>query len=49
MDEMMEVLNAILAELQDINNKLSDIQGTGLYGMDDVFDKLDDIATALEG
>ena len=48
MDEMIEVLSAILEELQDINNKLDDIHGTGLYGVDDVFDKLDDIATALE-
>jgi len=44
MDELVSVMKDILAELQEMNSKLDDIKGVGVYNsLADVCDKLDDI------
>ncbi len=48
MDEMISVLEDILRELQDINGKLDEIKGDGLYNsISDVCNKLDSLETAI--
>ena len=43
MDEVVDVLKDILNELHDMNSKLDDIRGSGLYSIEDIHSKLDDI------
>ena len=44
MDELVNLMEQILAELQEMNSKLDDIKGFGLYNsISDLADKLDDI------
>lgn len=48
MEEMIRVLNEILEELQEINSRVDLLSGLGLYGLDDVCDKLDNIESAID-
>ena len=44
MDELVNLMEQILAELQEINSKLDDIKGSGLdNSISDLADKLNDI------
>lgn len=46
---MEELLQQILSTLQDIDRKLGDLKGIGLYtSISDVYDKLDEIYTKME-
>ena len=48
MDELINIMSEILEEIRLLNSKLDDIRGTGLYGVSDVCDKMDDITSELE-
>ena len=44
MNELIDVMNSILSELQEMNGKLDEIKGFGLYNsIADICDKLDQI------
>ena len=43
MEELVSVLNDILIELRDMNDKLDKIKGSGLYDLQDIYSKLDEI------
>lgn len=48
MDRVVDVLQNILFELQEMNSKLDDIKGSGLYNsISDVCDKLDEVKEDL--
>lgn len=48
MDRVVDVLQNILFELQEMNSKLDDIKGSGLYNsISDVCDKLDEVKEEL--
>lgn len=48
MDELVSVMQDILAELKEMNSKLDDIKGTGLYNsLSDVCDKIDSLETTI--
>ena len=47
-DKVVDVLRDILFELQEMNSKLDDIKGSGLYNsISDVCDKLDEVKEDL--
>lgn len=49
-DKVVDVLRDILFELQEMNSKLDDIKGSGLYNsISDVCDKLDEVKEDLSG
>lgn len=49
MDEVVDVLERILAELEEINSKLYDIKGYGVdHSIADVCEKLDSLEKAVE-
>ena len=41
-------IDSIKMECQEINSKLGDINGAGIYDMTDVCEKLDSIETAID-
>ena len=43
MDEIIELLTEIRDYLSSIDSKLDDINGKGLYSIEDIVDKLDNI------
>ena len=48
MEEILNVLQDMLVELQEINSKLDDIQGSGMNtSIADVCDKLDNVEGAI--
>ena len=47
MDEIIELLTEIRDYLSNIDSKLDDINGKGLYSIEDVVDKLDDIGSGI--
>ena len=51
MDEVVEVLEKILYKLDDIENRLIDIEmgqiKSALYDIDDIYNKLDDIESSI--
>lgn len=48
MDGLVAVLESILSELQEMNTKLDDIKGSGLYdSISDACDKLDEIGDKI--
>ena len=48
MEELIAILNEIKYELQDMNGKLDEIKGAGIYdSISDVNEKLDRVADAL--
>lgn len=48
MDEIIELLTEIRDYLAGIDDKLSDINGNGLYSLEDLADKLDNIDNSIE-
>ena len=49
MDELIEIISELLTEIRELNSKIDDIKGFGLYGsINDVCDKLDDIKSEVE-
>ena len=49
MEEIKEVLNDILIELQQMNEKLDTIMGTGVFNsLSDIYDKLGDIESSVD-
>ena len=48
MDELVSVMQEILAELREMNSKLDEIQGIGINNsLSDVCDKLDSLETTI--
>lgn len=48
MDELAVILKSILSELQEMNAKLDEIKGSGIYdSIADVCDKLDDVGDKI--
>ena len=47
MDEIIELLTEIRDYLSNIDSKLDDINGKGLYSIEYVVDKLDDIGSGI--
>lgn len=43
MDDITTLLEAILRKLQEINEKLDEIRGTGATNLDDIKEKLDSL------
>ena len=49
MDELVNVMEEILIELKEMNSKLDDIQGSGIYkSIADVCDKVDDVCDTID-
>lgn len=49
MDELVMVMKDVLSELQNINEKLDEIRGDGLYNsLSDVCNKLDSIERSVD-
>lgn len=48
MDELVNLMEQILAELQEMNSKLDDIKGLGPYdSLTDVCDKIESLETTI--
>ena len=48
MDQVADLLSEILSELREMNGKMDDIMGSGLYNsITDVCNKLDDVESKL--
>ena len=47
-EEIIDLLVEIRDLLSSIKDELSDIRGNGLYGVDDLANKLDDIEIAIK-
>lgn len=48
MDELVNVMEEILIELKEMNSKLDDMQGSGIYkSISDVCDKIDSLETTI--
>ena len=48
MDEIIELLTEIRDYLAGIDDKLSDINGNGIYSLEDLADKLDKVDKSIE-
>ena len=48
MDKVVELLKEIRDCLFRIDNKLDDINGKGLYSMEDIYEKLDNIDAGID-
>ena len=48
MNELISVMEDIRDLLKEVNEKLDDIRGRGLYSIEDVCSKLYDIETSIE-
>lgn len=48
MDKVVELLKEIRDCLFRIDNKLDDINGNGLYSMEDIYEKLDNIDAGID-
>ena len=48
MEEVIELLKEIRDCLYRIDNKLDDINGSGLYSMEDIAEKLDNIDAGID-
>jgi len=49
MDELIEIMSELLAEIRELNSKIDDIKGSGIYNsINDICDKLDDVKSSID-
>lgn len=48
MDELISIMEDVRDLLKEIGEKLDDIRGNGLYSIEDVCSKLNNVETAIE-